>query len=174
MIRMDEMVPMGTRGWWVLLAAALVGRTCDLGSTFVGTPHLILEGNPIAKRLGWRWGIPLNAIICVVAASWPLLCISLTTSSLLVSARNLQSVWLMRTLGEMQYRNWMADRMADANPRTLLACYWGEAGLSGVVGLGILLFSPMENVSFAIGFGVVVYSILLVFFTTLGFIRNRW
>ena len=28
----------------------------DFLSTWVATPNLVLEGNPIAKKLGWRWG----------------------------------------------------------------------------------------------------------------------
>ncbi len=36
----------------------------DFLSTWVATPNLVLEGNPIAKKLGWRWGIPLNLALC--------------------------------------------------------------------------------------------------------------
>jgi hypothetical protein len=32
----------------------------DFPSTGIATPHLALEGNPIAKWLGWKWGAVLR------------------------------------------------------------------------------------------------------------------
>jgi hypothetical protein len=80
----------------------------------------VLEGNPVARRLGWKFGVPLNLALALGFGLWPLLAISLTTTSLLVAARNLQSAWLMRSMGELDYRCWIADRIAEvwAHPGT--------------------------------------------------------
>ena len=44
----------------------LLARGVDFCSTWVATPNLVLEGNPIAKKLGWRWGILLNFASCAL------------------------------------------------------------------------------------------------------------
>lgn len=173
MIRVDDVVPPGSMTWWVFAGVVLFGRACDLGSTYAGTPRLVLEGNPIAKRLGWKWGIPLNILLSLFVAALPMLSISLATSSVLVAARNLQSVWLMRTLGEMHYRQWMSERVRETRTLTLLGCFWGESGLTILVGIPLVVFSSWELVPFGIGCGLVVYGLLVGFFTTLGVLRRR-
>jgi primosomal protein N' (replication factor Y) len=40
----------------------------------------------IAKKLGWRWGIPINFVLCFAFAFWPLPAIVISTTSLLVAA----------------------------------------------------------------------------------------
>ena len=30
--------------------------------------ELVLEANPLAKKLGWRWGIPVNGVLCFAFA----------------------------------------------------------------------------------------------------------
>ena len=81
---MDDFVPFGSKAYLVMLAALVCGRGMDILSTWVATPNLELEGNPIAKLLGWRWGLPVNFLFCVALAFWPLPAIILATTSLLV------------------------------------------------------------------------------------------
>ncbi len=69
---MDAFLPFASRDYWLTLALLLLCRGMDILSTWVATPNLVLEGNPIAKKLGWRWGIPLNLVICFALAFWPL------------------------------------------------------------------------------------------------------
>jgi len=97
--RLDGFVGFGSPAWWVFLGIVAVARGADLFSTWLATPGLELEANPVARRLGWRWGIPLNVAMSLGTAMWPLLGLSLATTSFLVAARNLQQAWLMRTLG---------------------------------------------------------------------------
>jgi len=52
---MDDFVPFGSAYYLLMLAALVLGRGLDILSTWVATPNLLLEGNPIAKLLGWRW-----------------------------------------------------------------------------------------------------------------------
>ena len=83
----------------------------DFLSTWIATPNLVLEGNPLAKKLGWKWGVPLNVVICLALPLWPLSAIVVSTASVLVAARNFQSAWLMRSLGEEIYRRWHVERV---------------------------------------------------------------
>ena len=61
---MDDLIPFASREYWLLLALVTFARGMDFLSTWFATPHLVLEGNPIAKKLGWRGGAVLNVAIC--------------------------------------------------------------------------------------------------------------
>src|SRR5271156_5774812 len=93
-----------SREYFWFFSLLLFARGMDFLSTWVATPNLVLEGNPLAKKLGWRWGIPVNAAFCFGLALWPLPAIVISTASVLVAARNFQQAWLMRSLGEEHYR----------------------------------------------------------------------
>jgi hypothetical protein len=62
----EDTIPFGSREYFVFLGVLLLARGMDFLSTWVATPHLVLEANPIAKRLGWKWGIPVNLAVCTV------------------------------------------------------------------------------------------------------------
>jgi len=53
---MDQSLPFASREYFIFLAVLAFSRGMDFLSTWVATPHLALEGNPIAKWLGWKWG----------------------------------------------------------------------------------------------------------------------
>src|SRR5512138_1029739 len=69
---MGDFVPFGTGRFWLIFVVLLVARGMDFLSTWVATPNMVLEGNPIAKKLGWKFGIPINAALCVGFAFWEL------------------------------------------------------------------------------------------------------
>ena len=119
---MDDMVPFGSREYFLFLALLAFARGVDFLSTWIATPNLVLEGNPIAKTLGWKWGLPLNLGICVVLPMWPLSALVITTASVLVAARNFQSAWLMRSLGEEAFRVWHAERVRETRVTLYLFC----------------------------------------------------
>ena len=173
MVKLDDFIPFGSRLWWLFASLILVARACDLGSTWIATPNLVLEGNPIARRLGWKFGVPLNLALALGFGCWPMLAISLTTTSLLVAARNLQSAWLMRTLGETDYRCWMADRVAESPRGLAWACFLGEAALFATVGGALMGFARWQLVPFSIGLGLAAYAFAVALFTTISVWRLR-
>lgn len=173
MIAVDQFLPFGSPGWWLFCGLIVFGRSCDLLSTYLASPNLVNEGNPVARWLGWKFGVPLNLGLAVGFAMWPLLAISLTTTSLLVAARNLQSAWLMRSLGEVNYRCWMADRLADSPRGLAWGCFLGEALLFGAVGTGLMVFAQWQLVPFAVGLGMAGYAAAVAVFTTIGVWRAR-
>lgn len=172
MIRLEEFVSFGAPAWWGFLGLILFGRFMDMFSTWMATPNLVLEANPIARRLGWRAGVLVNLGLALAFACWPLLAISLSTTSVLVAARNLQHAWLMRTMGEYQYRFWFSDRVADAPRGLVLACHLGEALLTGFVGAALLIFARFQLVPFAIGLGIFAYAVAVAVFTTVAILRR--
>ena len=151
----------------------LVSRGMDFLSTWVATPNMVLEGNPIAKKLGWKWGIPLNVALCFGFAFWPLPAIVISTTSVLVAARNFQSAWLMRSLGEQLYRDWHIERVQETSVTLYLFCLFAQTALTGGVGAAVIYFSDWRLVPLAIGLGIVAYALAVAFYTLLGIWRLR-
>src|ERR1022692_2612473 len=112
---MDDTIPFASRDYFLMVALLAFSRGMDFLSTWIATPNMVLEGNPLAKKLGWKWGIPLNLVMCFGFAFWPLPAIVISTTSALVAARNFQSAWLMRSLGEQRYREWHVERVQETN-----------------------------------------------------------
>ncbi len=174
---MDELVAFGSRTYGELFLLLLIARSADFLSTWIATPNLVLEGNPVAKKLGWRWGIPLNGVMCVGFAFWPLPAIVISTTSVLVAARNFQSAWLMRSLGEQRYREWHVERLQETSISLYLFCLFGQTLLTGAVGGAVILVTNRqqheEPVAMAIGLGIIAYSLAVAFYTLLGLVRLR-
>src|SRR5436190_14874555 len=148
---MDDFLPFPSREYFLMLLLLLVSRGMDFLSTWVATPNLVLEGNPIAKKLGWRWGIPINFLVCFAFAFWPLPAIVISTTSILVAARNFQSAWLMRSLGEQIYRDWHVERVQETSVSLYLFCLFAQTTLISGVGAAVVYFSNRELIPWAIG-----------------------
>jgi hypothetical protein len=172
---MEGLVPFGSRIYALTFLLLLVSRGMDFLSTWVATPNMVLEGNPIAKRLGWRWGIPINFGLCFLFAFWTLPAIVISTTSVLVAARNFQSAWLMRSLGEHLYRDWHVERVQETNITLYLSCLFGQTALTAGVGVAVIYFVNWEKDPevMAIGLGIVAYAIAVAFYSLLGVVRLR-
>jgi hypothetical protein len=170
---MEEIVPFASRTYGILFVLLLLARSMDFLSTWVATPNLVLEGNPVAKKMGWRWGIPVNLLMCFGLAFWPLPAIVISTTSLMVAARNFQSAWLMRSLGERLYRDWHVERIQETSATLFLSCLFGQTILIGLVGGAIVFFSTRDMIPWAIGLGIIGYAVAVTFYTLLSVVRLR-
>jgi len=170
---MDDPLPLGSREYFLLLAVLVFSRGADFFSTWVATPNLVLEGNPIAKKLGWKWGLVVNAVICAGLPRWPVPAIIVSTASVLVAARNFQSAWLMHLLGEQLYRDWHVARLQETRISIYLFCLFGQTALVAAVGSAVVYFSDRQWVSLAIGMGIVAYAAAVTFYTLLAVWRIR-
>lgn len=170
---MDDFVPFASRNYALIFLLLLVARGMDFLSTWVATPNLVLEGNPIAKKLGWRWGIPINVLVCFGFAFWPLPAIVISTTSVMVAARNFQSAWLMRSLGEQLYRDWHIERVQETRISLYLFCLFAQTALIAGVGAAVVYFSNRELVPWAIGLGIMAYALAVAFYTLLAIVRMR-
>jgi len=164
---MDDPVSFGSREYFLMLALLVFSRGMDFLSTWIATPNLMLEGNPLAKKLGWRWGLLLNVVMVVALALWPLSAIVVATASVLVAARNFQSAWLMHSLGEDAYREWHVQRVRETRVTLYLVCLADNTLLTAGVGAVLIYFSRMRLVPFAVGMGMVAYAIAVAFYTLL-------
>ena len=170
---MDDTVSFASRDYCLSLLLLVFARGMDFLSTWIATPNLVLEGNPLAKKLGWKWGLALNVVLCVALAAWPLSAIVVATASVLVAARNFQSAWLMHSLGEEIYRQWHVERVQETRVTLYLFCLAGNTLLTAGVGTALIYFSDLRRVPFAIGMGMVAYAIAVAFYTLLAIWRIR-
>jgi hypothetical protein len=174
---MADSVPFASRDYFIFVAILAFARGMDFLSTWVATPHLVLEGNPIAKWLGWKWGAAVNLVLVASLALWPLSAIVVSTASALVAARNFQSAWLMRSMGEFEYRAWYSQRLAKSSIALYLLCFAGNTLLTLIVGVATVVFSQADGyimlVPFGIGMGVIAYAAAVIVFTLLALWRGR-
>jgi len=171
-LEIDAVVPIGSGPYLLLVFIVAFARGADLFSTWVATPTLELEANPIARFLGWRLGVGVNVVLALTLAVLPLAAVSIATTSLMVAARNLQSAWLIRSMGEHAYADWIARCYLTTRPGLFLGLLLLHAGCITCVGAGLMFFSRWQLVPFAAGFGIVVYAIAVVFFTSLSMFRT--
>lgn len=167
----DEFVAFGSlahAGFALMLAFA---RGADLLSTWIATPTLALEANPVARRLGWRGGVAFSLVGCVLLGLWPLLAVAVATTSLLVAAHNLDSAWLMRAYGETGYRLWRAETLRNGRRGEFVLLLVARMALVLLVGGALMAFSGLRLVPFAVGLGVVTYAVAVVFYTLLALRR---
>src|SRR5205085_10757347 len=140
---MEEFAPFASKAYWLTLMLLVFARGMDVLSTWIATPNLVLEGNPIAKTLGWRWGLPVNFGICFAMAFWALPAIVFATTSVLVASRNFHSAWLMRSMGEHAYRDWHVERIQETRITLFLFCLAGNTLLTAAIGVAVVYFSAM-------------------------------
>jgi len=169
----DNLVPVGGRLYFFFLMLLLVSRGADFLSTWMATPNMVLEGNPLARRLGWRWGSLVNLLLCGMFAAWPLAAIVIGTTSVLVAARNFQAAWLMRSLGEENYRAWYVEQLRHTSLPLYLFCLLGQTLLTAGLGGALIFFGGGTLVPFAVGFGIIGYALAVVFYTLLSLWRIR-
>jgi hypothetical protein len=168
----DEPLPFLSSGYLFMLSVLCFSRGMDFLSTWVATPNLVLEGNPIAKRMGWKLGGIVNLALCFTFAFLPLVAIIISTTSVLVASRNFQQAWLMRSLGEEAYRSWYLQRFYESHFPLFLFCLFAQTLLTAAVG-GAIVFFSRTYVPMAIGFGIVAYAVTVLFYTLLSVWRLR-
>jgi hypothetical protein len=169
---MEDAVPFLSQEYFLLLVLLLFSRGSDFLSTWIATPTLALEGNPLAKKLGWKFGLLANVALCVAFAFYPMMAIIISTTSVLVAARNFQNAWLMRTLGEEGYRDWFVARLFETHIGLYLFCLIAQTILYALIG-GALVYFSRYAIPFAIGLGIVAYAITVLFYTLLSVWRIR-
>jgi len=179
---MDDFVRFGSRDYCLMILLLAFARGMDFLSTWVATPNLVLEGNPIAKKLGWRGGAIVNIAISIGMAFWPATAIAVSTMSVLVASRNFQHAWLMRTMGEERYREWHIARIRETPIVLYLLCLAGNTLLIAAVGIAVIFYgsnnlagtSLISAVApLSLGMGIVGYALAVAFYTMLAVWRLR-
>ncbi len=170
---MDVPVPFLSPAYGQLLALLVVTRGLDFLSTWIATPHMVLEGNPIARKLGWKWGAVVNVGLCVAFALYPLPALIIATTSVLVSAHNFDAAWLMHTMGEDNYRAWISRQHLNTRAWLYVLCLLSKTALWGAVGLALLLSADGRLISTGIGLGILGYALAVLVYSSISAWRLR-
>ena len=146
----------------LLCILLLFARVCDVGTTYLATPTLALEANPIVRKLGWKFAI-MTIALCVVPYWSPQVGLTLLMASLLVSASNAGKVWVMRTMGEQAYLSFCLELARKSKLSRALLTVAASAVIVVLAGAVIVLFypSPSDDWGFWIGLGVALYGVVI-------------
>jgi hypothetical protein len=151
----------------VLCGLLLLSRIGDIGTTYLVTPNLMLEANPIVRKLGWPF-----ALLTLGACLLPYVHIPSAVTALImflfVSASNAGKIWIVRTMGERVYAALLLDLARRSRLSHALLGVAAAAFFVAVAGGTIVLFYPSdEEWGFWLGLGVLLYAFAVWFYGTL-------
>lgn len=156
----------------LLCALILVARVGDIGSTYLITPKLRLEANPIAKKLGW-WFAAATVLLCLVPYYSTAAGIILLVPSLMVSAANTGKIWFARAYGEKELHD-LYLRLARTSKlsHALISSSVGVI-FTAMIGFILLLLSPDPGRDWGYWFGVgfLAYAFTIGLYGSLFYIR---
>lgn len=160
-----------------LAVLVFLARLGDVGSTYLLTPNLKLETNPLVRRFGWRfaaltllvagtpfipvWGVPCSLVILV--------------ASLLITSTNLRSGLFARALGEDRYAEVLEEVVLKTPPWQAYLTSVLSAAVFSMVGLLLIAFYPSPGTSWAwwIAAGLLSYSLAMGLYQPL-FLRRAY
>ena len=155
----------------VLCALLLFARLGDIVTTYLVTPRLVLEANPIVRRLGWPFAIATLGV-CVVPYVSTNIAVGLLMGSLLVSAGNAGRIWFARAMGEQAQMDLMLTAARRSSLSHALASVWASALFLGVAGGVVALFYPTPRAwGFWLAAGVAAYGVVIAVHGTLFMVR---
>ena len=152
----------------------LVSRAGDLLTTYLASPTLKLEANPLIRRFGWKAALATLLVALVPYYNiWDGLLIA--TASLLVSAANGSKIMMAKGLGEEEYLRLNQAAVARTGvTHGLLYLLMPSAFMILLAGLMYLVIpeSPV-GLSSAITSGVLAYAFAIGIWNTVRFLRIK-
>src|SRR5262245_47948332 len=141
----------------------LVSRIGDIGTTYLVTPSLKLETNPIVRKLGWRFALTSLAV-CVIPYFSVRAAVMILVPCLMVSAGNAGKIWAARTMVEHEYKRMLLDLAGKSKLRYALAGILASASFIILLGFVLLWLypDPAEDLAFWFGAGIVTYGLVIV------------
>ena len=146
----------------LLCALLLVARVGDVATTYLVTPTLALEANPLVRWLGWRFAL-LTIAVCALPYVSLEIAVAVLMTSLLVSASNAGKVWIARTMGEAAFEQFLIEMAHRSKMSQALMSVLASGGFIILAGAVVLMFygSPSSDWGFWLGLGIVTYGIAL-------------
>ena len=155
----------------VLCGLLLLSRIGDIGTTYLVTPNLMLEANPIVRKLGWPFAL-LTLSACLLPYVHIPSAVTALIMFLFVSASNAGKIWIVRTMGEKAYAALLLDLARRSRLSHALLGVAATAFFVAVAGGTIVLFYPSDEAwGFWLGLGVLLYAFAVWFYGTLATVR---
>ena len=158
----------------ILAVMILVARMADIGSTYLATPNLKLESNPLLRKFRW----PLAAfslITCIVPYFSVPAAVVVIVMSLLIAFSNSTRLWIIRALGEQAYFDLMLQATAKARVKETLIWLLLPALFISLLGILMLLLypDPELHLGFFFAMGIFMYALVIVTYQPKNFFRLR-
>jgi hypothetical protein len=152
----------------VLCALILLGRLGDIISTWLITPRLDLEANPLVRKLGWRFAV-LTVLLCFVPYASPILGVMLVPPFLMVSGSNISKIWMVRAVGEKAVLQNSVQAARNSTFRGAVTCALLSGNLFILTGLVLVylvrLEVPRTQVSWLaeyFGYGIATFGLAIL------------
>ena len=158
----------------VLAVLLFISRLGDIGTTYLATPNLKLESNPLIRKFRWPMAI-LSFSLCVVPYFSVQAAIVIIVMSLLIAAANSARLWIIRALGERAYYAMVVKATRSANVRASLLLLLLPGFFMVLLGiLMVILYpDPDNDFGFYVGIGIFMYAVVLLVFHPRNFFRLR-
>lgn len=158
----------------VVAFATLVSRLGDIGTTFLVSPTLKVEANPIARRLGWKYIFATAAVALIPYRSIHGGIIVLTVS-FLIAALNASEAMLARFMGEEKYAALNREAIQTMPVFLGLSLLCLPAVFFLMLGVVMLLLFPESgnNWGFDIAVGTMLCALALFVFYPIRFFSER-
>ena len=154
----------------VLFGLLLVSRVGDVISTYLATPKLKLEANPIVRRLKWPFAV-ITILVSLIAYVNTAAAVILLVPFLLVSASNFSKVWLMRGMGEDAYMEMLLCNARRTRLRHAIAGVLASAFFIALAGCVLLILIPTRSWGFPFGLGIILYAVIQALYGSLSSAR---
>ena len=143
-----------------LAALVLLSRLGDVGSTWLVTPRLRLESNPIARRLGWPFAF-VTLLLALIPYYNTSMGMVVLTVSFLVTGRNLSGGWITRALGEDEIAALMRRAVRGSTLGAAVGFVLASATAVALVGAFEVLLSDELEWGYWFGMGLVLYALVV-------------
>jgi len=158
-----------------LAVLIFIARLGDIGSTYLATPTLKMESNPLMRFGGWKLAI-LTLFACLIPYYDAPLGLTMLVLSLLVTGSNLSKGWLMRALGEADYQAMLRMAAGRSSLPEAVGFVIGGAASVGFAGAVMMFASGGPNTwGYWAASGVALYALAIGFYGALSAVRLfRW
>jgi hypothetical protein len=168
---MNDFLVRGHNFEHLLAGLILLGRVGDVGSTYLITPTLLLETNPVMRRLRWPAAV-LSLALCLVPYYNTALAVTLLALTLLVSANSLSRGWVARAVGEEAFLAFLESAARRTSRRVAVAFSVGASLFLILAGAILMALSGgQEQWAFWFALGIVLYGIAIGMYGSLFTLR---
>jgi len=157
-----------------LFIALLIARIGDVLSTYLVTPTLKLEANPIVRKLRWPFALA-TSLVCFIPFYNTAIAIPFLVVSLMVSASNCSKIWVARAMGETKYYELMKECAQRSSALSAVLFLLSPCAFVLILGGLVLLFypDPTHDWGFYIGVGIIAYALVLAIYVPKFFFHLR-
>jgi hypothetical protein len=148
----------------------LVSRIGDILSTYLVTPKLKLEANPIVRK--FRWPYALATLLVSFLAYYDIgLSVMAAVVFLMVSASNASKILASKVLGEEDYYRFTMDIIRRSPKKLFYFCMWAP-GVFYII-LGFTLIVLTNGLAQFAGIGFIAYPLITGFHSTLFYRKKK-